>query len=124
MRHSKTEKSNTHKCIVTIAAKTFREEGLAGIGIADLMKEAGLTVGGFYKHFKSRNALVSTTNAPAVPDNRWREADLSLLTADRYIRLITCFCTPARRVATTSSAYRRREPKGKFCCVVRMVAAP
>ena len=42
MRHSKTEKANTHKRIVTIAAKKFREEGLAGIGIADLMKEAGL----------------------------------------------------------------------------------
>ena len=75
MRHSKTEKANTHKRIVKIAAKKFREEGLAGIGIADLMKEAGLTVGGFYKHFKSRDALVSTTNAPAVPDNRWRQAD-------------------------------------------------
>jgi TetR/AcrR family transcriptional repressor of nem operon len=59
MRHSKTEKENTHKRIVTIAAKKFREEGLTGIGIADLMKEAGLTVGGFYKHFKSRDALVA-----------------------------------------------------------------
>src|SRR4029077_15820100 len=45
--------------IVAIASKRFREEGLAGIGIADLMKEAGLTVGGFYKHFKSRDALVA-----------------------------------------------------------------
>jgi hypothetical protein len=54
MRHSKAEKANTRKRIVTIAAKKFREEGLAGIGIADMMKEAGLTVGGFYKHFKSR----------------------------------------------------------------------
>jgi len=44
MRHSKTEKANTRKRIVTIAAKKFREEGLGGIGIADLMKEAGLTV--------------------------------------------------------------------------------
>ena len=59
MRQSKAEKANTHKRIVTNAAKKFREEGLAGIGIADLMKEAGLTVGGFYKHFKSRDALVA-----------------------------------------------------------------
>jgi len=54
MRHSKAEKSKTHKRIVAIASKRFREEGLA-----DLMKEAGLTVGGFYKHFKSRDALVA-----------------------------------------------------------------
>src|SRR5882724_1177605 len=58
MRHSKAEKAKTHKRIVAIASKRFREKGLAGIGIADLMKEAGLTVGGFYKHFKSRDELV------------------------------------------------------------------
>src|SRR5277367_4179688 len=59
MRHSKDEKAKTHKRIVAIASKRFREEGLAGIGIADLMKEAGLTVGGFYKHFDSRDDLVA-----------------------------------------------------------------
>src|SRR2546429_3846473 len=59
MRHSKAEKATTHKHIVAIASKRFREQGLAGIGIAELMKEAGLTVGGFYKHFKSRDDLVA-----------------------------------------------------------------
>jgi len=59
MRQSKAEKAKTHERIVAIASKRFREEGLAGIGIADLMKEAGLTVGGFYKHFGSRDALVA-----------------------------------------------------------------
>jgi TetR/AcrR family transcriptional repressor of nem operon len=59
MRHSKAEKEKTHQRIVAIASKRFREKGLAGIGIADLMKEAGLTVGGFYKHFDSRDALVA-----------------------------------------------------------------
>src|SRR5258705_1809285 len=59
MGHSKMQKTKTHKRIVSIAAKRFREQGLAGIGIADLMKEAGLTVGGFYKHFKSRDDLVA-----------------------------------------------------------------
>ena len=59
MRHSKDEKARTHKRIVAVASKKLREEGLAGIGIANLMNEAGLTVGGFYKHFKSRDALVA-----------------------------------------------------------------
>jgi TetR/AcrR family transcriptional regulator, transcriptional repressor for nem operon len=58
MGHSKAEKAKTHKRIVKIAAKRLREEGLKGVGIAELMKEAGLTVGGFYKHFDSRDALV------------------------------------------------------------------
>jgi TetR/AcrR family transcriptional repressor of nem operon len=66
MRHSKAEKAATHKRIVAIAAKKFREQGLAGVGIADIMKEAGLTVGGFYKHFQSRDALVAEALDPAL----------------------------------------------------------
>jgi TetR/AcrR family transcriptional repressor of nem operon len=59
MGHSKAQKTRTHKRIVNIASKRFREKGLAGLGIAELMKEAGLTVGGFYKHFDSRDDLVA-----------------------------------------------------------------
>jgi TetR/AcrR family transcriptional repressor of nem operon len=66
MRHSKAEKAKTHERIVAIASKRFREEGLAGIGIADLMKDAGLTVGGFYKHFNSRDALVAEAVGSAL----------------------------------------------------------
>jgi len=59
MGHSKAQKARTHRRIVAIASKRFREKGLAGFGIAELMKEAGLTVGGFYKHFDSRDDLVA-----------------------------------------------------------------
>src|SRR5882724_12149057 len=59
MGHSKAQKTRTHKRIVSIASKRFREKGLAGFGIAELMKEAGLTVGGFYKRFDSREDLVA-----------------------------------------------------------------
>ena len=59
MGYSKAQKKKTHKRIVAIASKRFREKGLAGFGIAELMKEAGLTVGGFYKHFDSRDELVA-----------------------------------------------------------------
>jgi TetR/AcrR family transcriptional regulator, transcriptional repressor for nem operon len=59
MGYSKAQKAKTHERIVKLASKRFREEGLTGIGIAELMKEAGLTVGGFYKHFDSRDHLVA-----------------------------------------------------------------
>ena len=59
MGYSQAQKEKTHKRIVAIASKRFREKGLVGFGIAELMKEAGLTVGGFYKHFDSRDELVS-----------------------------------------------------------------
>ncbi|HTH99068.1 MAG TPA: TetR/AcrR family transcriptional regulator [Stellaceae bacterium] len=65
MGHSQADKALTHQRIVEIAARRFREKGLDGIGVADLMKEAGLTVGGFYKHFASRDALVAEAVAAA-----------------------------------------------------------
>ena len=70
MGHSRAEKANTHKRIVSIASQKFREEGLAGVGIAELMKEAGLTVGGFYKHFNSRDDLVAEAVSSAF--GGWR----------------------------------------------------
>ena len=57
MGHSKAEKAKTHKRIVAIASKRFRKEGLAGVGIADLMQEAGLTVGGFYQTLRFARRL-------------------------------------------------------------------
>jgi TetR/AcrR family transcriptional regulator, transcriptional repressor for nem operon len=74
MGHSSAEKAKTHQRIVALASKRFREKGLAGIGIADLMKEAGLTVGGFYKHFSSRDDLVAEATSSALGDWK-RKAD-------------------------------------------------
>jgi TetR/AcrR family transcriptional repressor of nem operon len=71
MGHSQADKALTHRRIVEIAARRFREKGLDGIGVADLMKEAGLTVGGFYKHFASRDALVA--EAVEACSGRWKE---------------------------------------------------
>jgi TetR/AcrR family transcriptional repressor of nem operon len=58
MRYSKTHKEETHERIVKTAAKSFRKHGINGIGLVPLMKETGLTHGGFYAHFKSKDALI------------------------------------------------------------------
>lgn len=58
MRYSKEHKQETHDRIVRRASVKLREKGAHGIGVADLMKDAGLTHGGFYAHFASREALV------------------------------------------------------------------
>ncbi|MGC1360912.1 MAG: TetR/AcrR family transcriptional regulator [Silvibacterium sp.] len=68
MGYSNAQKARTHKRIVAIASRRFREKGLAGFGIAELMKEAGLTVGGFYKHFDSRDELVAEAVSSAFGD--------------------------------------------------------
>lgn len=49
----------THERIVEAAARTLRSKGYAGVGVADVMQQAGLTHGGFYAHFKSREALLA-----------------------------------------------------------------
>ena len=53
-----TKKELTHDRIVDVAARAIRRHGYAGVGVADVMKEAGLTHGGFYAHFESRDALL------------------------------------------------------------------
>lgn len=52
-------KDQTHDRIVKVAARAIRRSGYAGTGVADIMKEAGLTHGGFYAHFASRDALLA-----------------------------------------------------------------
>jgi TetR/AcrR family transcriptional repressor of nem operon len=59
MGHSKASKANTHARLVEAAAARFKERGVDGIGLSDLMKELKLTHGGFYKHFDSRDELVT-----------------------------------------------------------------
>ena len=58
MRYSETHKDETHERIVKTAAKSFRKHGIKGIGVVPLMKQTGLTHGGFYTHFKSKDALI------------------------------------------------------------------
>ena len=52
-------KEETHERIVEVAARAIRRTGYSGTGVADIMKEAGLTHGGFYAHFDSRDALLA-----------------------------------------------------------------
>ena len=52
-------KEATHERIVEAAARAIRRSGYSGTGVADIMKEAGLTHGGFYAHFESRDAMLA-----------------------------------------------------------------
>lgn len=87
MSRSQAEKAVTHEQIVNLAAERFREVGLNGIGVADLMKEAGRTPGGFYKHFESREKLVEEAlqcafDKRAKALEKYTEPDSTLSLAD------------------------------------------
>jgi AcrR family transcriptional regulator len=56
---TRTRKEITHDRIVDVAARAIRRSGYSGTGVADIMKEAGLTHGGFYAHFPNREALLA-----------------------------------------------------------------
>src|ERR1700742_853125 len=66
MRKSREEAAETRKRIVKAAACAFREKGIVATGLADLMKAAGMTHGGFYKHFESKDQLIAEACAEAV----------------------------------------------------------
>jgi len=59
--------------ILEVAGTLFRERGFDGIGVADIMKEAGLTHGGFYGHFASKEDLAAETTARVVGREGWLE---------------------------------------------------
>ncbi len=59
MRYEPQHKSQTRDRIVRNAARKLRAEGLSGPGVASVMKASGLTVGGFYKHFRSKDELLA-----------------------------------------------------------------
>lgn len=68
MGHSRAEKEQSHERILGAAARMIREAGPNGVSIADLMKSANLTHGGFYGHFRSRDALIHAAIERAIAD--------------------------------------------------------
>ncbi len=58
MRYAPEHNEQTRQRILEVAARLFREDGIAAVGLARIMAEAGLTIGTFYTHFKSKEALV------------------------------------------------------------------
>ena len=108
MRYSKEHKLETHARIVKKASVRLREKGAHGVGVADLMKEAGLTHGGFYAHFDSREALVIEAFAHAMDrgTERWRKL------AEQT--------PPEKRLATIVDSYLttlHRDDPGRGCAI-------
>lgn len=70
MRYSQEHKAQTHQRIIDEAARLFRRDGVGATGLQPLMKTLGLTHGGFYAHFKSKDELVETALQHAVEQLR------------------------------------------------------
>jgi TetR/AcrR family transcriptional repressor of nem operon len=99
MRYSPEHKAETHARIVRKASVRLREKGAHGVGVADLMKEAGLTHGGFYAHFASREALVIEAFADAMDRSteRWRKTLAELAPEKRVAAIVDGYLSPQHR---------------------------
>jgi TetR/AcrR family transcriptional repressor of nem operon len=99
MRYSREHKLETHARIVKKASVRLREKGAHGIGVADLMKDAGLTHGGFYAHFDSREALVVEAFAYAMDRSteRWRKLAEQTPPDKRLSAIVDGYLTPLHR---------------------------
>jgi len=96
--------------IVETAAQRFRERGFEGIGVADLMKEAGLTHGGFYGHFSSKEDLIAEASDRALMGS------LALFTK-------VAEQAPADPLPAIASAYltsRHRDKPGEGCLLAAL----
>ena len=121
MRYSREHKLETHARIVKRASVRLREKGAHGIGVADLMKDAGLTHGGFYAHFDSREALVIEAFAHAMDRSteRWRKIGEATPPENRLAMIVDSYLTPVHRddpghgcaIPTLGAEIARESPK-------------
>lgn len=79
MRVSRAQAEANRELVINVASRLFREHGFDGIGLKDLMKGAGLTQGGFYKQFESKDDLAALASRRALESatRRWSAAAAS-----------------------------------------------
>lgn len=130
MRYSKEHKQETHARIVRKAAVKLREKGAHGIGVADLMKDAGLTHGGFYAHFDSREALVIEAFNYAMDraTDRWRKVVADVAPEKRLATIVDGYLTTVHRddpgqgcaVPSLGAEIARETPKTRKAFAVKL----
>src|SRR6201991_850899 len=96
MRYAKGHKDATRERIIDVASRQFREQGVAAVGLAGIMTEAGLTNGAFYSHFMSKEDLVQAVLSKAL---RRREETLRAAseTDDGLEKTIRDYLSPRHR---------------------------
>jgi TetR/AcrR family transcriptional repressor of nem operon len=92
MRYEPEHKTRTRDRIVRNAARKLRAEGLRGPGVASVTKASGLTVGGFYKHFRSKDELLAEAIAQAFSDSeKFYSSIQTMPREDRWKELVRLY---------------------------------
>lgn len=89
-RASRERAGASHAAITTSSSRLFRERGLKNVSVADIMEAVGMTHGGFYKHFESKDALAAVACEVAFEDSaaRWKRRVAKTGSADARESLI------------------------------------
>jgi len=95
MRYAPEHNDATRERILEAASRLFREHGIAAVGLAKIMAEAGLTVGTFYTHFESKESLVREALLRAL-DARHEAVEQALLGADLEV-VVRAYLSPEHR---------------------------
>ena len=102
MRVSRQQAAENRKRVIETAGRLFRENGFDGIGLKDLMAGAGLTQGGFYKQFASKDELVALATHQALASAAEFPGGTS--TASRSGRAISGMpCTPVLAIGSANA---------------------
>lgn len=99
MKVSREEAEANRERIIETASRLFREKGLDGIGVADLMKGAGLTHGGFYGHFKSKDDLAAQAAERALTGSAENWKGLVEKSDDPFAAVVKSYLSEAHRDA-------------------------
>ena len=99
MRYSDTHKEETRRKVVRAAATAVRAKGPDGVGVAEVMAEAGLTHGGFYAHFPNKEALVVAAIEEAFGQSARRFGRMTdgLAPAEALAAFVDLYVTPEHR---------------------------
>lgn len=98
MRVSREQAAENRERVVREASRLFRERGFDGIGVADLMKQAGLTHGAFYGQFGSKDALMAEACARALTESlRYWEKRIAAAGKDGLATVVAKYLSPAHR---------------------------
>ncbi len=101
MRVSRAQAEANREAVINAASRLFREHGFDGIGLKDLMKGAGLTQGGFYKQFESKDDLAALASRRAMESATRRWSSVAASSSDPLRAVVDLYLSDGHRGDTS-----------------------
>ncbi|MDP9423646.1 MAG: TetR/AcrR family transcriptional regulator [Pseudomonadota bacterium] len=113
MKVSREQMAENRRRILEVASRLFRDKGFDGVSVAEVMKAAGLTHGGFYGHFSSKDDLIAQTLAHVLAADAGGEGDLRAYVDDYLSPRHRDNCAGGCPTASLAAAIRHQTPAAR-----------